>query len=64
MANLAERERFCGRKRPIPILGLGREQLDPHSVFGQRAQRKRGLERRHAASCDQYMSSRATHGSS
>ena len=62
MANLAEAERFCDCKRPIPIVGLGREQLDLHPVFGQRAQRKRGLERSDATPCDQNMSSLATHG--
>ena len=62
MEDLAKRERFCDRKRPIPVLGLGREQLDLHPVFGQRAQRKRGLERSDAAPRDQNMSSLATHG--
>ena len=60
--DVAEPEWLSGRKRPVPELGLGREELDHHPLLRELLQREQGLEAGHAAARDQDVQRAAARG--
>ena len=53
VTHLAEPERLGHRERPVPEVGLGRDQLDAYAIFCERPQSERGFECRDASACDE-----------
>ncbi len=58
----AEPKRFRNRKRPVPEMRLGREQLDTDALLTQRAQREGGLEGGDSPARDQHVRGAAASG--